>query len=73
MKEVNGLIARHFSTWGLYPALESRTARNLVGYLLRQGFDRFASSKGLKQYSLSNKRKFHWFPQGLVDGDKIHE
>jgi hypothetical protein len=56
---------------GLYPALESRTAKNLVRYLLRQGFDRFATSKGLKQYSMSNKRKLHWFRQGLVDGDKI--
>jgi hypothetical protein len=65
------LDSQTFLDRGLYPALESRTARNLVRYLLRQGFDRFASSKGLKQYSLSNKRKFHWFPQGLVDGDKI--
>ena len=65
------LDSETFLDRGLYPALESRMAKNLVRYLLRQGFDRFATSKGLKQYSLSNKRKLHWFPQGLVDGDKI--
>lgn len=56
---------------GLHPTVEARTARNLVRYLLRQGFGRLATIKGLKEYSLSNNRKFYWFPQGLVQDDKI--
>lgn len=56
---------------GLHRTIEPWTARNLVRYLIRQGFGRLANSKGLREYSLSNKRKFYWFPQGLVDGNKI--
>ncbi len=60
-----------FLNEGFHRVIESWTARNLACYLIRQGFERLATSKGLKEYSLSNRRKFYWFPQGLLDGDKI--
>jgi len=65
------LESNTFLNEGFHRAIESWTARNLVCYLIRQGFERLATSKGLKEYLLSNRRKFYWFPQGLLDGDKI--
>jgi hypothetical protein len=61
----------HFKEKGLVPAIDSRTARNHLSFLLRQGFQRFASSRGLREYQLAGTRRFYWFPQNLVENDRI--
>lgn len=53
------------------PKIERREARNILSALFRDGFERFAVSKGLLPYELSGGAKFYWFRQGLVEQDKV--
>jgi hypothetical protein len=61
----------YFLEKGMPPAIDSRTAHNLVRYLLRQAIERFIILRGLKQYEISGNRSFSWFPKGLLEDDKI--
>ena len=54
-----------------HPKIERREARNIITALLKEGFDRFAASKGLLPYELSNRSIFHWFKQDFAENDKI--
>jgi hypothetical protein len=61
-----------FSQDGLkHPKIERRDARKILSSMLRDGFQRFAVSKGLLPYELSGGAKFYWFKQGLVEDDKV--
>jgi TIR domain len=40
--------------------------------LLRQSFDRLASEKGLKPYSLSERKTAWWVPDGLMPENRAH-
>jgi hypothetical protein len=61
----------HFRENGLVPAIDSRIARNHLRFLLRQGFQRFAISRGLLEYQLTGTKRFYWFPKNLVENDRI--
>jgi hypothetical protein len=61
----------HFREKGVVPAIDSRSARNHLSFLLRQGFQRFALSRGLREYELTGSRRFFWFPKDLVENDRI--
>ena len=62
----------NFQRFGLaHPKIERREAKNIITALLKEGFDRFAASKGLLPYELSNRSIYHWFKQNLVENDKI--
>jgi TIR domain len=65
------MATTHLLENGLVPAVESRAARNHVSFLLRQAFQRFAVSRGLREYELSGNRRFFWFPKDLVENDRI--
>lgn len=66
------LSAAAFGQDGLkHPATDRRDARNIMSAIFRDGFERFAASKGLLPYELSGGAKFYWFRQGLVENDKV--
>jgi len=62
---------QRFLASGFHSAIDTRTARNLTRYLVRQALSKLALSRGLSEYELANRRIFHWFPQGLIEGDKV--
>ncbi len=61
----------HFQENGLVPAIDGRSARNHLSFLLRQGFQRFAMGRGLREYELSGRRRFFWFPKDLIENDRV--
>lgn len=61
----------HFQEKGIVPAIDNRAARNHMSFLLRQGFQRFATSHGLRECQMAGTRRFFWFPQNLVENDRI--
>jgi hypothetical protein len=61
-----------FSHDGLgHPGIERRDARYILSGMFRDGFERFAVSKGLLPYELSRGAKYYWFRQGLLEADKV--
>jgi len=54
-----------------HPKIERRDARYILSAMFRDGFERFAVSKGLLPYGLSGGVKFYWFKQGLLENDKV--
>jgi hypothetical protein len=50
------------------PELKAVDARRMVVDMLRQGWEAFAQSKGLKRYDLSGKASWY-MPEGLLPGD----
>lgn len=68
---VDTVDTEHFRENGIVPAIDSRTARNHLSFLLRQGFQRFALSRGLREYEMTGRRRFFWFPENLVENDRI--
>ena len=65
------IATSHFRENGLAPAIESRSACNHLSFLLRQGFQRFALTRGLREYELTGNRRFYWFPKDVVENDRI--
>jgi hypothetical protein len=66
------LSAQKFADTGLeHPKIERLDARKILSAMFREGFGRFAESRGLLPYELSGGAKFYWFKQGLVEGDKV--
>ncbi len=66
------LSAAAFAQDGLkHPAIDRRDARNILSAIFRDGFERFAVSRGLLAYELSGGAKFYWFKQSLVENDKV--
>jgi hypothetical protein len=61
----------HFIDKGIPPVIEGSSARNHVHFLLRQGFNNLATVRGLSEQSLAGRRRFFWFPQNLVENDRI--
>jgi hypothetical protein len=61
----------HFLDKGYLPVIDGKSARNHVRFLLRQGFNNLAAQRGLREYSLTGRRRFFWFPQNLVENDRI--
>jgi hypothetical protein len=61
----------HFLEKGVQSAIDGRTARNHVRFLIRQGFRKLAAARGLVEYSLTGQRRFFWFPQNLVENDRV--
>jgi len=61
----------HFQENGLVPTIDGRSARNHLSFLLRQGFQRFAMGRGLREYQLSGRRRFFWFPKDLIENDRV--
>jgi hypothetical protein len=61
----------HFREEGIVRAIDGRSARNHLSFLLRQGFHRFALARGLHEYELTGSRRFFWFPKDLVENDRI--
>ncbi len=61
----------HFLDRGIPSAIEGRSARNHVRFLLRQGFNNLAAARGLNEQSLTGRRRFFWFPQNLVENDRV--
>ena len=54
-----------------HPQIDRRTARNMLMAIFRDGFERFALSRGLVPYELSGGAKYHWFKKDLVEDDKV--
>jgi hypothetical protein len=54
-----------------HPKIDRRIARNILLALFRQGFERYAASKGLLAYELSGGAKYYWFRKDLFEGDKV--
>ncbi len=52
-------------------SINQRMARNHVRFLVRQGFERLAISRGLNGYAMSGRRRFFWFPSDLVEDNKV--
>lgn len=50
------------------PELKGVDARRMVVDMLRQGWDAFAQSKGLKRYEMSGRTSWY-MPEGLLPGD----
>ena len=66
------LSVEDFSKDGMeHPKIERRDARYILSGMFRDGFERFAISKGLLPYALSGGAKYYWFKQGLVENDKV--
>jgi hypothetical protein len=61
----------HFLDKGYAPAIDGRSARNHIRFLLRQGFNNLATARGLHEQSLTGRRRFFWFTQNLVENDRI--
>ena len=53
------------------PTLKSSDARRMVVDMLRQGWEAFAQSRGLKRYEMSGKTSWY-IPEGLLPGDWGH-
>jgi hypothetical protein len=85
-EEIAGALAEHdldvansmelkleaFRHHGLeHPEIDRQTARNILMALFRDGFDRFALSRGLIPYELSGGAKYHWFKKDLIVDDKV--
>lgn len=61
-----------FQSEGLQrPKIERREARNIITSLFKEGFDRFAASKGLLPYELANGAIYHWFKKDFAENDKV--
>ena len=54
-----------------HPEIDRRTARNILQALFRNGFERYALSRGLLPYELSGGATYHWFKQDLIEEDKV--
>src|SRR6185503_9100599 len=66
------LDASQFQQEGMeHPKIERRDARNMVSAIFREGFERFALSRGLLSYELANKAQYYWFKKDLVENDKV--
>lgn len=60
-----------FLRWGYTkPTIKKREARNAVIHLLRMSFHRQMKNRGLREYELSGKAKYYWFPEALVGARK---
>lgn len=51
--------------------LDRRQARNILSYLLRDGWERMAVARGLIGYELANNAKCFWFRKDVVPDDKV--
>lgn len=61
-----------FREQGLHrPKIESKTARNILSALFREGFERFMLSRGLLPYELTGGSKYYWFRKDLIEDDKV--
>ena len=54
-----------------HPTINRRTAHNCLTALFRDGFERYALSRGLLPYELSGGATFHWFKRDLIKEDKV--
>lgn len=52
--------------------LTRQQARNIVTYLLRDGWRRMGEQRSFPSYELANQAVCHWFKSGFVPDDTIH-
>lgn len=53
------------------PRIDRRTAQNVCTHLLQSAIASVMQARDLLPYSLSNRRTCFWFPQNVVQGDKV--
>lgn len=62
-----------FQRWGHSKLkIEKSEARNIVTNLLRRAFEIMCLESGLKEYSLAGDARCYYFPDGFLEGEKIH-
>jgi len=54
-----------------HPEIDRRTARDILMVLFRDGFERYALSRGLVPYELAGGAKYYWFKKDLIEEDKM--
>lgn len=52
--------------------IDKSEARNIVTNLLRRAFEMRCLEAGLKEYSLAGDARCYYFPEGMLEGEKVH-
>lgn len=67
------LPLREFQRWGHSQLkIDKSEARNIVTNLLRRAFEMRCLVAGLKEYSLAGDARCYYFPERMLEGEKVH-